>query len=855
MLYPRPRSSNYPASLLLVLIGLSFSVMFLPTPPESSSRRINNKLGPRLLSPLLPGGNKNNKVPVVIQFKDPLTLEDLQNLEALGVHFRQVGSVPLHANRIYPVKIPYSLLTDSNFLTQIHRIEYAGRYLRPQLDDSVPHVNASKAWNLRLPDNTSVTGKGVTIGVIDTGIDWKHPAFYFADGPIAEIRLGSDDGWFFADLNGDGGFQSSEDLEVLDETFDGRDALYKRRVDWLFQDINGNNRFEFGSEHRFLLRDVDGDSTISEGDQAVGLGTCKINKIWDQTDHNRLYVRGVNLTLPSVNRETDLEHHGTHVAGILVGGQLGFERRFVGVAPGAELLVIKTDYEEANVIAGIQWLVHEQADVILMSLGGTTGYFLDGSSLLEQTVDAAGIPVVISAGNEGSFNRHVRTFIESGFGKRRAIPLDVVKPATGTLSTVYLSVLWREPENPLRIYLQSPSSSMTELSGQEGATRVGKNSISYERSESDRGTVLFDIEITRAGNVEPGTWTLTLENQRDFAQIIHCWVETEDVSSTKFLKWATDQFTMTNPATADSAIAVVSYNYITGILSYFSSQGPRIDGALKPWVVAPGEAITSPVSGTWSHTDFTGASAAAPHVAGTITLMLQVDPTATREQIRTRLAQGAKTDRHTEDFKPTPNSMWGHGKVDAFCSVLLPPPVILDVQLGETSLQNASHSTVYHGEYPLTFTIHDATLFAQNMTVQLEITELTGNQTTPPQEYLLTKIADDWGTTLSCQLNTTYILNFTAQDPLFNSSFITTLTGVAPPPESACSACPEPSGETTSSLPSPEVPEFVFPPSEGFPTMHRHKANATLVALWVVLTVPLAIQLIQRRRTRKTQGD
>lgn len=816
--------------------------MTFPTPPHV--QKPNYKLGSRLLSPLFPNIYRNEPIPVVIRFKDPLTQAEVVALEQMGVTFRRVGSTVLHTGVLYTAELPFEMLTKPSFLELVERIEYAGRRLRPHLDDSVPHINAPKAWSL-LQENRSLTGRGIVIGLIDTGIDWRHPDFYFADSPVAEVKFGSDDGSYYADLNGDGGFQSREDLEVLDETFDGWDATYNHHTDWLYQDKNGNNRFEFGSEALFLLQDLDGDDALSEDDQVVPLETCKITKIWDQTDDDRLYVRGVNLTTPSINRETDPDHHGTHVAGILVGGQLGFNRRFIGVAPEAELLVIKTDYEEANVIAGIQWLVNEHADVILLSLGGTTGYFLDGSSLLEQTVDATGVPVVISAGNEGSFDRHVRTFISSGFGKRRTIPLKVLKPTSGTLSTVYLSVLWREPDNPLRNYLQSPSSSMIELSGQEGTKRVGKNSVSYERSESTRGTVLFDMEITRAGNVEAGTWKLTLENQRDFAQVVHCWVETEDPSPTKFSEFATDVYTITNPATADSAIAVVSYNHPTGELSYFSSQGPRIDEVLKPSFVAPGETITSPVAGTWSHADFTGVSAAAPHVAGIIALMVQVDPTATRSTIQDRLALGVLKDTYTEAFEPTPNALWGHGKVNALHSVLLPAPVIAAVQLGEVMLQNASHSTIYPDTYPITFKIRDDTLFLQNTTVSLQVTEIMGNHTSFPQKYNLTKQEETkWWASLDCHVNTTYLLNFTVRDPLLSSSFLAKLTVVENPPEQ-----PTLSPEMPPKL-TPEVPEFVFRFHSGEKPAVSPIRGYSCISFVLIVTISLPIRLLHRRRNQ-----
>ena len=56
-------------------------------------------------------------------------------------------------------------------------------------------------------------------------------------------------------------------------------------------------------------------------------------------------------------------------------------------------------------------------------------------------------------------------------------------------------------------------------------------------------------------------------------------------------------------------------------------------------------------------------SAAAPVVTGIIALMLEVDPTLDAGSIKKILQETARSDRFTG---PTPNPLWGHGKVDAY---------------------------------------------------------------------------------------------------------------------------------------------------------------------------------------------
>lgn len=96
--------------------------------------------------------------------------------------------------------------------------------------------------------------------------------------------------------------------------------------------------------------------------------------------------------------------HGSHVAGIAAGG----DARFRGVAPGALLIGVRLNFDEAGVIDGLEVVrqVAEALDrpvVVNLSLGSAEGAH-DGSSPSERAIDAFVRPgrlVVAAAGNEG----------------------------------------------------------------------------------------------------------------------------------------------------------------------------------------------------------------------------------------------------------------------------------------------------------------------------------------------------------------------------------------------------------------------------------------------------------------------
>jgi subtilisin family serine protease len=102
----------------------------------------------------------------------------------------------------------------------------------------------------------------------------------------------------------------------------------------------------------------------------------------------------------------DSDEHGTHCAGILVGGKES--GRHIGMAPEAKLAVAlvldgNTGGTDAQVLAGLEWLVEQKVDVISMSLGGLVMDPETPPTYTEAilTCMEAGIPVVAAIGNEG----------------------------------------------------------------------------------------------------------------------------------------------------------------------------------------------------------------------------------------------------------------------------------------------------------------------------------------------------------------------------------------------------------------------------------------------------------------------
>jgi subtilisin family serine protease len=90
--------------------------------------------------------------------------------------------------------------------------------------------------------------------------------------------------------------------------------------------------------------------------------------------------------------------HGTHCAGIIAGGNAS--GGWIGVAPEADLAVALVlnggTGTVAQILAGLEWAIEKNVDVISMSLGGLTldVEAPDPYTRTLLTALAAGIPIV-----------------------------------------------------------------------------------------------------------------------------------------------------------------------------------------------------------------------------------------------------------------------------------------------------------------------------------------------------------------------------------------------------------------------------------------------------------------------------
>lgn len=118
------------------------------------------------------------------------------------------------------------------------------------------------------------------------------------------------------------------------------------------------------------------------------------------------FVEGRNLITETENPDLpysyfDQAGHGTHVAGTILADGLG--AGVVGVAPSASLYVGRVCGDEgcpgSAILAGVEWAIEAQMDVVNMSLGGSFGS--EAGAQVYKRAEEAGVVIVAASGNDG----------------------------------------------------------------------------------------------------------------------------------------------------------------------------------------------------------------------------------------------------------------------------------------------------------------------------------------------------------------------------------------------------------------------------------------------------------------------
>jgi subtilisin family serine protease len=598
----------------------------------------------------------------------------------VATHF---GATATKATQIYTVKAGYNgiaVSTDASRLTAlahlpgvvaIHKIAA----LHALNNVTMPLIKATDAWagtNLPAAD----TGDGVTIGIIDTGLDYTHADFGGAGTPAAYDAAKAAD-------------TTDPDPSSFDsEKFDGGVDLVGDSYD--------------------ALAGLPGDGA-GDDDPA------------DQIPH------------PDTN-PLDCNSHGTHVGGTsagygvltdgdtgkgtdystLTGSDLGGTFRIgPGVAPSAKIFSVKVfgcaEGADSEVVpeaidAVIQHNIDnptDTVDVINMSLGGDYSSSQDPTAVESNNAELAGIQVVSAAGNAGDVyeilgapGNAVRGIgvaasddtqdVVDGLQVNSGNTTDSVLPGEQSVLLDWSTLTDVTGDLATTGDVTQPPSDTNNADGCDPITQDLTGEIAYF-SWTDNDAQRRCGSVGRTTNAEDAgaVGAVFFDDENEFAAGIN---GNADIPAMLITKDAGAQINaaLLTPATVNVTLTNSLHNFgknnhpeTANAIATFSSRGTSGKGDLKPDVAAPGQTVFSAGMGSGNDgLSDSGTSMATPHVAGVAALVAAAHPDWSTEQAKAAIMNTADQDVFGRDSSggadtnvvEAPQRV-GAGRVDAVAAV------------------------------------------------------------------------------------------------------------------------------------------------------------------------------------------
>ena len=378
----------------------------------------------------------------------------------------------------------------------------------------------------------------------------------------------------------------------------------------------------------------------------------------------------------------DPNGHGTHVAGTVAGQPDA--KRAVGVAPGANLFGARVldangAGRSSDVIDAFQWSANESADVVSASLGQSPILDSQAGNTAVRGGDSANASFeVFATGN-------ATTSTDDGPGFRPAYVLVRVEPVSYNGSTLTAgSTAQASVEENLSLALRDPTGTRS-LTGFEAG-------YMFQSGEVPDGVKLLKYKPSAAREIPNGTWQLTVENGNPENVSVNVTTApvypsngSDEVSRAADNLAAQDVVpvisagndgaflgnqSVGSPGAAADAITVGATGYQTNDVAPFSSRGPVGFGAdARPGVdvIAPGTDIVSAGStevyaGEEPYVGLSGTSMAAPHVSGTVALLLSENSGMSVSEVESTLEDTAQP-------VPGGENAVGAGALDAWAAV------------------------------------------------------------------------------------------------------------------------------------------------------------------------------------------
>lgn len=437
-----------------------------------------------------------------------------------------------------------------------------------------------------------------------------------------------------------------------------------------------------------LVGFVDSGIDLTHPDFQDQNGNSRVLFLWDQTRDEYPpdgYLFGTEYNNEQINEalrmgktlSKDESGHGTATAGIACGNGNASNGRYRGIAPEAELIVVKMRKNKGlyprttELLSGIDYCIGKALKfnrplVLNISFGNNYGSHT-GNSLSELYLNRVSllgrISIIAAAGNEGASPVHTSGFLD------QTVNVDF---SISERQTSLNMQLWKDYADDVRIKLRAPSGTEYTLSDNFGTNieTLDQTRIAFYNSAPSPFQRLQEyyfefFPIADSFYLTSGVWSLIIEPISIKNGAFEMWLPSASSlnGATRFL--SPDPYnTLTIPSSANSVITVGAYDAKTNTPADFSGRGAAAMPNLltKPDLVAPGVSIIVP-SFPGGYQTVSGTSFAAPFVAGSAALLMEWGIVKRNnlflygEQLKTWLIAGAK---ELPGYPiPNPRTGWG----------------------------------------------------------------------------------------------------------------------------------------------------------------------------------------------------
>lgn len=464
-------------------------------------------------------------------------------------------------NQYAVVRIPESRLDDFANLPQIEYVEKPKR-----LFFAVNQARAVSCINAVQQEPENLSGRGVLVACVDSGIDYGHSDFRNEDGTTRIVSL-----W---------------DQSIAGNPPEG----YDLGTEYTEDQINEALRLSSQAERYDIVpsRDISGHGTAVMG-IAAGNGRESSGMLRGIAYESELIVVKLGAALPdSFPRTTEL------IQGI--------------------------DYCIRQAIARSMPLA------LNISFGNSYGSH-EGNSLVEsylnQVSNLGRSAICVGMGNEGASRGHGSAELVTGTTQE-------IQISVGQYQTSFNLQIWKNYVDDIAIQVISPSGETAgPLRNRQGVQRyrLGQTELLLyygEPSPYSTAQEIYADFIPVESYVDTGIWTIQLQAGTVVDGRVDLWLPGGNVlnEDTYFYTSAPDH-TLTIPAAASGVISVGAYDARLQSYASFSGRGyTRVTNQVKPDLAAPGVNIRTTRAGG-GYEAVTGTSFATPFVTGSAALMME----------------------------------------------------------------------------------------------------------------------------------------------------------------------------------------------------------------------------------------